>query len=135
VLGHRDSQAWALDGMGRAETSRGRAEDGIRHHREALELFRAHGDRDGEASSLNGLGEAHLAAGDKAAARVHHAEALLTAERTGAAEQEARAHRGLARAAASVEDAHPHYDRAIAIYSELGLRTADLVAAELAGLM
>lgn len=134
LLGHRDSQAWALDGMGRTATALGRAADAIRHHREALELFRAHGDRDGEASSLNGLGEARLAAGDKAAARVHHAEALLTAERTGAAEQEARAHRGLARAAASVEDAHPHYDRAIALYSELGLRTADLVAAERAAL-
>ena len=134
LLGHRDSQAWALDGVARVETLMGRPEDAIGRHREALDLFRTHGDRDGEVCSLNGLGEAHQALGESAVARAHHAEALTMAERTGAAEQEARAHRGLARASTSPEAAHAHYDRALAIYRELGLRTADVVAAELARL-
>ncbi len=134
LLGHRESQAWALDGVARVETLSGRPADAIRHHREALDLFRTHGDRDGEVWSLNGLGEAHYATGDPATARARHAEALTMAERTGAAEQEARAHRGLARAATSSAAAHAHYARALAIYAELGLHTADLVEAEQARL-
>ncbi|HEX6359063.1 AfsR/SARP family transcriptional regulator [Actinophytocola sp.] len=125
LLGHRASQAWAIDGLGRAETIRARPADAVRRHEKALDLFRAHGDRDGEAWSLNGLGEAHQAAGNQAAAQAHHAQALAVATRTGAHEQEARAHRGLAHTT-TAETARLHNDRAIAIYTELGLLAAAL---------
>lgn len=134
LLGHRDSQAWAIDGLGRTETLRARPADAVRHHQEALDLFRRHGDRDGETWSLNGLGEAYQAAGNTAAAQANHAQALTVAARTGAHEQEARAHRGLARAHAIPHTASPHYDRAIAIYTELGLLAAEQIQAELADL-
>jgi DNA-binding SARP family transcriptional activator/tetratricopeptide (TPR) repeat protein len=134
LLGHRDSQAWAIDGLGRTKTLLARPVDAVGHHQEALDLFRRHGDRDGETWSLNGLGEAYQAAGNVAAAQANHAQALTVAARTGAHEQEARAHRGLARAHAIPHTAIPHYDRAIAIYTELGLLIAEQIRAELADL-
>jgi DNA-binding SARP family transcriptional activator/tetratricopeptide (TPR) repeat protein len=132
LLGHRDSQAWAIDGLGRTKTLLAQPADAIRHHSEALDLFRRHGDRDGETWSLNGLGEAYQAAGNAAAAHANHAQALTVATRTGAHEQEARAHRGLARASSPTTTTSPHYDRAIAIYTELGLLAAEQIQAELA---
>lgn len=129
-LGHRDSEAWAVDALGLTETLRGRPADGAARHREALDLFRRHGGRDGEAWSLNGLGEACHACGDVVAAQANHAEALATATRIESHEQQARAHRGLARAATDPETARTHYDRAIAIYDELGLAAAEHTRAE-----
>ncbi|HEX6344439.1 AfsR/SARP family transcriptional regulator [Umezawaea sp.] len=131
LFGHRDSEAWAVDGLGRAETLRGRPYDAAAHHRRSLDLFRRYGDRDGEAWSLNGLGEALQASGSTAAARANHAEALAAATRIGAHEQVARAHHGLARTTGAAA-ARPHYDSAIAIYTDLGLAAADRIRAELA---
>jgi hypothetical protein len=122
-----------IDGLGRTKTLLARPADAVRHHQEALDLFHRHGNRDGETWSLNGLGEAHQAAGNAAAAQANHAQALTVAARTGAHEQEARAHRGLARAG-TPHTASPHYDRAIAIYTELGLPAAEEIQAELADL-
>ncbi|MCS7475879.1 BTAD domain-containing putative transcriptional regulator [Umezawaea endophytica] len=133
LCGHRDSEAWAVDGLGRTEAMRGRPCDAAAHHRQALDLFRGYGDRDGEAWSLNGLGEALHACGSTAAARASHAEALTVATRIGSHEQVARAHLGLARTTAD-DTARPHYDRAFAIYTELGLTASRQVRAELAGL-
>lgn len=121
LLGHRDSEAWAIDGLGRAEVLGGRPADAAAHHRRALDLFREHGDREGESWALNGLGEACQASGSITTARAHHAEALAVATRSGSHEQIARAHHGLARTADDVEIAREHHDRAIAIYSDLGL--------------
>jgi tetratricopeptide (TPR) repeat protein len=119
--------------MGRAETLRVRPAAAVRHHQDALDLFRRHGDRDGETWSLNGLGEAYHAAGNAAAAKANHVQALAAAARTGALEQEARAHCGLARVE-SAGTARLHYDSAIAIYTELGLLVSAQLGAELASL-
>lgn len=131
-LGHRGSEAWALDGLGRAEALDGRPVDAAAHHRQALDLFRRHGGRDGESWALNGLGEACLACGYPDTASVNHAEALAVATRYGCHEQIARAHRGLARVASDPETVRGHYERAIALYAELGLPAAEDTKAELA---
>ncbi|RSM80027.1 XRE family transcriptional regulator [Kibdelosporangium aridum] len=135
MLGNRDSEAWAIDGVGRAMVLSGRPADAAAHHLRALELFRGHGNREGESWALNGLGEASQASGSLAAAHGNHAEALALATRTGSHEQIARAHHGLARAAGTdVGAAREHYDRAIAIYSDLGLTAAEVTRAELQAL-
>ncbi|RSN55192.1 XRE family transcriptional regulator [Amycolatopsis sp. WAC 04182] len=131
-LGHRGSEAWALDGLGRAEALDGRPIDAAAHHRQALDLFRRHGGRDGESWALNGLGEACLACGYPDTASVNHAEALAVATRYGCHEQVARAHRGLARVASDPETVRDHYERAIALYAELGVPAAEDTKAELA---
>ncbi|QXV55833.1 BTAD domain-containing putative transcriptional regulator [Amycolatopsis sp. TNS106] len=131
-LGHRGSEAWALDGLGRAEALDGRPIDAAAHHRQALDLFRRHGGRDGESWALNGLGEACLACGYPDTASANHAEALAVATRYGCHEQVARAHRGLARVASDPETVRAHYERAIALYAELGLPAAEDTEAELA---
>lgn len=69
----------------------------MKHHEQALDLFREAGNGLGEAWALNGLGEATRRSGDTTNAFAHHNAALAAADRVGgASDQRIRAHTGLA---------------------------------------
>jgi tetratricopeptide (TPR) repeat protein/transcriptional regulator with XRE-family HTH domain len=133
--GDRIGEAHALTDLGLVEQRLGHGERAARRHRRALALFRITGDRDGEAWARNGLGEVAHASGDQAAALTQHAGALTAAAGTGARDQQARAHAGLGRAYLAAGDparAREHYERALALYRELGMPEADQLSELLA---
>jgi tetratricopeptide (TPR) repeat protein len=115
----------------------GRYQQAADHHRQALGLFREINNRGGETQVLNSLGEALLAAGQPDHARIQHDMALTLADQAGDRYEQARAHDGLAHthhATGDIEQAHQHWQQALAIYFELGTPEADEVHAHLAGL-
>jgi hypothetical protein len=92
-------------------------------------------EREVEADALNSLGEVLLAAGELSLARAQHAAALGLASQIGAKLQQARAHHGLARGHEAVFDpgqARPHWQQALALYTDLGVPEAGQVRAEVA---
>jgi tetratricopeptide (TPR) repeat protein len=123
LLGSRSGEAWSQDSLGAVHNHLGRTEQAMDHYSQALDLFREIGDRDGEAWSLNGLGECARAAGNPVQALTHH----LAAADTGARDQQARAHAGLAHAYEALSEPVParqHYERALALFTELGMPDA-----------
>ncbi|HEV7899567.1 MAG TPA: tetratricopeptide repeat protein [Planosporangium sp.] len=132
-LGNRTGEAWALNNLGTVHARLGRPEQAAEHYRQALTLFREIGDRDGEAWAHNGLGEAAHAAGRPADALVHH----TVAAEIGLRDQQARAHSGLGNvhhALGNPTRAREHYQRALALYLDLGMPDADNVRAHLTAL-
>jgi tetratricopeptide (TPR) repeat protein/transcriptional regulator with XRE-family HTH domain len=133
----RIGEAHALTDLGIVEQRLGRRGPAAGHHRRALALFRSTGDQDGEAWARNGLGEVAAAAGQPAEALTHHAAALTAAVRADACDQQARAHTGIGAHHSSGDPvrAREHYERALALYTELGLPEADRVRDLLAALV
>src|SRR5262249_16096713 len=135
-LGHRNSEAWAMDGLGMVETLRGRYDQAAGHHQQALTLFRDQGDRHGEAWAPNRLPQTAPPA--PASPLPPTPEALPPPPRAVSLDQQARAHAGLARAqhaAGDVTGALTHYTQAAEIYTDIGLTpAADRLRTELAEL-
>jgi tetratricopeptide (TPR) repeat protein len=107
----------------------------IKHHQEALALFRQIDDRGGECEALNGVGETLYATGQPASARAHHLAALALAVETGDHYEQARAHAGVAHAHRIIGEnaqARRHWQNALALYTKLEVPDADDVRAHLA---
>ncbi|GAA2877269.1 Tetratricopeptide (TPR) repeat [Actinoplanes cyaneus] len=136
-LGHHSGEAWTLDSLGTLHARLGEPARATKHHQRALTIFRKIGDRYGEAWALNGLGEAARTAGHVANALTHHTAAHTTAAETGDPDQQARAHTGLGHAhhiLGNLTLAHAGYQRALALYTDLGVPEAEQVRTCLAAL-
>ncbi|GIJ43533.1 hypothetical protein Val02_04190 [Virgisporangium aliadipatigenens] len=135
---NRHLHAWAWLGLGRVASRAGDHADAGLHHRRALEMFREVGEHnDGTASALNGLGAVALAQGRPERALDEHLAALESARLGECLDQEAFAHVGLGWSHQALGDprlAREHWDRALAIYDDLGLPEADEVRARLSAL-
>jgi tetratricopeptide (TPR) repeat protein len=120
-------QAHALTGLGEVSHRQGQHAQAAGYHHQALELFQQAGSRGGEAEALNGAGEALLGTGQAGQTRACHTAALTLAAETGHRYQLARAHRGLAaasHAAGQSEQARQHWQKALDIYTGLGVPEA-----------
>jgi tetratricopeptide (TPR) repeat protein/transcriptional regulator with XRE-family HTH domain len=133
--GNRASEAHALNYLGVIDQRQGRHREAAERQHQALALFRETGDRAGEAMALNGLGEAYLSSGRPEDARASHADALDLASQVGNVHEQARAHNGLGCVHSARGDAglaRQHWQQALTVYTELGLREAGEVRAQLA---
>lgn len=122
-IGYRIGEASTLDSLGTLHTKMGRADEATAYHGDSLVIFRELGERDGECWALMGLGDAALLDGRATDALVHHGAAQEVAAAIAAADHQARAHAGLGhshRMLGDPERARQHYDRAVAIYADIG---------------
>lgn len=127
-LGARDTQAEALNNLGIVFQRQGQYELAAEHHQQALTIFRGLGDPQGQAEALNGLGETARATGDPSMAITTHTEAHRHAGDIGDRNERARANAGLGHAYRDLGDPHQareHWQRALALYEELGAPEAD----------
>jgi len=134
ATGNRNREVSALARLGEACLRLGRCEQAASHLRLALALAREIGEREEEADALNGLGEVLLADGQPSLACAQHAAALDLASQIGARLQQARAHHGLARGHEAVFNpgqARPHWQQALAQYTDLKVPEADQVRDEI----
>jgi DNA-binding SARP family transcriptional activator/tetratricopeptide (TPR) repeat protein len=134
--GNRGCAAYALANLGAIELCQGRYQQAADHQRQALAMFCEIGDRSGAAQARNGLGCVFLATGHGDHARGEHATALALARRIGDKYEQARAHDGLGQAHYALGDRRPagrHWQRAFALYAELGAPEAARVYDRLAG--
>ncbi len=124
--GDKQEQARALSGLGEICRRQGHYDRAARYYQDALALYREIGDPGGEAEALNGTGEILLAEGRPDQAVTCHRAALDLAGQTGDRYQQARAHYGLANTgrAASQHDHLQHWQRALSIYTDLGVPEA-----------
>jgi tetratricopeptide (TPR) repeat protein len=132
-LGNRRGEAHALDSIGILHTRLGEPDQATVHFQRALALFREIGARYGEACALNGLGET---AGPSDAI-THHTAAVIIATDVGDRVQQARAHTGLGhahRTLGNADQAHHHWQQALALYTDLGTHHADQIRTHLAEL-
>jgi DNA-binding SARP family transcriptional activator/tetratricopeptide (TPR) repeat protein len=131
----RSRQADALTRIGDVRLRQGRLQQACDRIQEALALYQEIGDRSGEADALNSLGEAHLAAGQPNHACTLHTAACDIADDVGDSYQQARAHNGLARAhhaLARPGEARDHWEKALALYTDLGAPEAHQIRTQLA---
>ncbi|MFI7677380.1 BTAD domain-containing putative transcriptional regulator [Actinophytocola sp. NPDC049390] len=132
--GHRSLEGTALRLIGIAHSVRGEHQEAAHHLDVALRIARGVGDTDQLVAALLARAAASAAAGDADAALSWYRE-VLASER-GQAHRDDYAH-ALAGAADVLadrgdhEEANEHWQRALAIYRELGMRRADAVAARL----
>jgi DNA-binding SARP family transcriptional activator/Tfp pilus assembly protein PilF len=134
-IGDRAAQAYILTDLADVELRQGLCQQAAGHHQQSLMLCRDLGERVGEAQALNGLGEVMSAAGQPEYAQAQHTAALTVAGQIGDQHQQARAYEGLARAhhaAGDGDQARPFWQRALALYTDLGTPEADAVRAQLA---
>jgi len=132
--GNRDCEAYALGNLGVANSRLGNHQLAREHLDQALTICRATGDRSSEAEALNNLGEILLTAGHPDEAQAHQTTALDLASQTYDKYEQARAHHGLARsyhATGDLGQARQHWQRALAIYTDLGTPEAHDVQAQL----
>ncbi len=133
-LGNQHGEACAVDSLGIVLSRQCRYQEAVGHHRQALALHRALGNRSGEAEALNGIGENMCAAGQPDQGRARHGDALILVLRTGDRYEQARGHQGLARACQATGDlgqARCNWQRALALYTGIGVPEADQVRAAL----
>jgi len=134
-IGDRAAEGYALGHLGSVHERLGQYADATDHHHRALRIARELGDDHLTAESLNRLGDTLVcSARTKKALRMYQ-QALAITSRTGNRYQQARAHHGIARALSALGDgtaAVPHWERAMAGYTELGVPEADEVRARLA---
>jgi tetratricopeptide (TPR) repeat protein len=105
--------------------------------RGALQISREIGARTLEASALNQLGHAALAGGDPQGGLEYHRRALSAAANVDERVKRAAALRGMGRAYKALDQrdrARTHWERALAIYREVGAPEAEHVLAELSAL-
>jgi len=133
--GYRAHEAGALTRIGDLRLRQGHLPEAARHLQEALSLYREIGDRAGEADALNSLGAALRTAGQPVEARTQHGAALRLATQIGDRHQQARAQEGLGHtyAASDAALAGEYWQKALAIYTDLGVPEADQVRARLSG--
>jgi DNA-binding SARP family transcriptional activator/tetratricopeptide (TPR) repeat protein len=123
----RPGEAEALHDLGLLWHCQGHYQVAADHHHQALELYQALGNPSGEAAALNGLGEAMTALHQPVQARAQHNGALALLTQVTDRYQEARAHDGLAHAyqlTGAAGPARSHWERALALYGEMGLPEA-----------
>ena len=99
------------------------------HHHQALELYQALGNPSGEAAALNGW-RGHGRPPSAGTASEQHNRALALLTQVTDRYQEARAHDGLAHAyqlTGETGSARSHWERALALYGDMGLPEASRV--------
>jgi DNA-binding SARP family transcriptional activator/tetratricopeptide (TPR) repeat protein/DNA-binding XRE family transcriptional regulator len=136
-IGNRDCEAYAVRNIGVVESRQGNHQQASEHLDQALTMCRENGDRSSEAEALNSLAEVLLAGGRPGDAQEQQAMALRLASQIDDRYEQARAHNGLARchiAAGSAGRARQHWERALTLYTALGVPEAAQVRAQLAAL-
>jgi DNA-binding SARP family transcriptional activator/tetratricopeptide (TPR) repeat protein len=120
--------------LGNVSVRQGEYQQAIGHLRQALALHRQAGYQHGEVQTLRILAEALDGAGQPAAARSELAAAVQLAADTDNTYQHASAHRDLAESyhrAGEHEQARHHWQRALTLYTQLGVPEADQVRSQL----
>jgi tetratricopeptide (TPR) repeat protein len=130
-LGMGDAVAWTLDYVGALDAARGRTGAAVETFERSLAMHRDIGDRHGQAWALNSLGEVMLAAGRPAEAVRLHTEAHEFAVEIEARDEQARAEAGLGRTVSDAAEARRRLERALDLYTELGMPDAEGVRAAL----
>jgi DNA-binding SARP family transcriptional activator/tetratricopeptide (TPR) repeat protein len=134
-IGDRACEAEALSDLGGVCLQQGRYPQAIDNYLQALALFREIGHQASEAQALNGYGKVLLATGQPGQACIQHAAALALADQIGDTYQQACAHDGLACARHVGDDlsrARHHWQRALALYTDLDVPEAGEVSVRLA---
>jgi DNA-binding SARP family transcriptional activator/Tfp pilus assembly protein PilF/DNA-binding XRE family transcriptional regulator len=129
--GGRTNESVALMNLGDVHQELGDHDVSGTYLEEALAIARECGDRGVETRVLNSFGALALARGASSEAVAHYQAALLLAVETECPAEQALAHRGLGDAQ-SGDDARGHWNRALALYSEMSLPEAAIVRARLA---
>ncbi len=125
--GSVDGQARSLMGLGAVSRWHGDHAEAYGYYQQALGPFQQRNEPGSQAEALNGAGEALAATGQYQKAQACLTEALTLAEQTGYRYQQARAHRGLAEAChatGQIKQARQHWQRALNIYTDLGVPEA-----------
>ncbi|MEU8210966.1 tetratricopeptide repeat protein [Micromonospora sp. NPDC049044] len=133
-LGNHTGAAWTLNSLGTLHTRLGQLSC---HHQQSLDIFRETGERYGEASALNGIAEAARVAGNVADALAQHSAAHAIVVEIGAYHEHARSHAGLGhahRVLGAISSARDHFQRALALYTDLDMPEAEQIRAHLAAL-
>lgn len=133
-IGDQDDEARALNNLGMVYCRAGRYEQAEDHHQRSLRLYCKLGNPGGQANALNGLGEIARATGALTQALRAHAEAHQHASKIGHRHEQARADDGLGHAhhcLGNPRQAREHWQRAFALYEELGVPAAEQVRAQL----
>ena len=125
--GGRINEGVALKHLGDVHRELGRYDEAARHLTEALTIARECTDRGVESRVLNSLGSLACARGEPAEAAELFRNALEIATETSCVGDQASAHRGLGDATGERE----HWQRALALYTEMGVPEADEVRARL----
>ncbi|WP_461119220.1 AfsR/SARP family transcriptional regulator [Saccharothrix stipae] len=123
--GNRGLEGYTAQGLGSAHLGLGRYDEAAEHHRHALAVGEETGNRGLQAEALNGLGDTDRAAGRPSRAVAHHRRALALAAETGDRYQQARAHDGLGDALGDTPESRDHRDRALALYTDMGVPEAE----------
>jgi tetratricopeptide (TPR) repeat protein len=134
-IGDRSGEADALALLGNVYQRQGHYWQAEDHQQQALALYREIGYPTGEASALNNLGEIRRVTGALREAHIQHTAALALAGYIGDRYEQARAHNGLAHAhhaSSDSEQARHHWQKALTLYSALGIPDADDIRAHLA---
>jgi DNA-binding SARP family transcriptional activator/tetratricopeptide (TPR) repeat protein/DNA-binding XRE family transcriptional regulator len=125
--GGRINEGVALKHLGDVHRELGRYDEAARHLAEALAIARECADRGVESRVLSSLGSLACARGERAEAAGCFRDALEIATETSCIADQACAHRGLGDATGERE----HWQRALALYAEMGVPEADEVRARL----
>jgi len=132
-IGDRTIEGYALGRLGTVHQRLGCHEAAAEHLRQALRIARELGDEHLAGELLGRWGDTLLARDRPKAALRAYRRALAKNTMNGNRYQQARAHHGIARSLSSLgvpDAAGPHRDRALALYTELGVPEADDVRAE-----
>jgi tetratricopeptide (TPR) repeat protein/transcriptional regulator with XRE-family HTH domain len=135
AIDERTCEAHTLADLGLVELRQGHYPEAADRIQQSLALFRNSGDQSGEAEALNSLGEVALCSNSPGDALIQYTAALSLASEIGDQHEQARAHDGLGRAHdahGSHEKARRHWQRALVLYSALGVPQADRVRVQLA---
>jgi len=124
--GSRTNESVALMNLGDVHQELRNHDESGKYLEDALVIARECGDRGVETRVLNSFGGLALARGASSEAIAHYQAALLLAVETECLAEQALAHRGLGDAHGG-DDARRHWERALALYSEMSLLEADLV--------
>ncbi|MGA6167103.1 tetratricopeptide repeat protein [Amycolatopsis magusensis] len=125
--GGRINEGVALKHRGDVHRELGRYDEAARCLREALSIARECSDRGVESRVLNSWGSLASARGENTEAAAHFREALQIALETGCIGDQAYAHHGLGESTGERE----HWERALALYAEMGVPEANEVRARL----
>ncbi|MBL7257972.1 tetratricopeptide repeat protein [Paractinoplanes lichenicola] len=120
-IGNVSGAGGALDSLGVLHTRLGETDQAVACHEEALAIFRDEGNDLYEAVALNGLGEALHAAGRAPESLEHHTAALRLATTSDNPHQQARAEHGIGQALPDPDQARPHLQRALSLFTTLGV--------------
>ena len=127
-VNYRAGAANGLRGLGQVSLYQADWQQAIAHLRQAIDLYQEAGDRLGETLALRNLATALRQAGQPAASHAELQAALQLAAETGNTYQQASIHSELADhhdAIGQAEQARPHWQRAMHLYTQLGAPEAD----------